>query len=102
MPTHSTKVHERLALLEQAVFDIRDALSRTAGAMVNIAQLEERHNETSRALERAFDELGRLGARVTKIEQIMPILQLTSRWIIGGVIGVVVIVGGAAVALVLK
>lgn len=84
------------------------ALSTIADAMVKIARLEERHQETRESLGRAFDRMDasdKVQARhtvelATLQEQIKPLKEVRS-WVVSGVLAVFGLVGLAVVGLVL-
>lgn len=86
---------------------MRDAVSQIADAVTKIARLEERHSETREGLSRAFSRIERLDARLAEdrleIERIkgqMEPLKETRKWIVGGIISIVGIVGTAVITLV--
>lgn len=98
----------RMHAVERAVQDIRDAVGQIAEAMVKIARLEERHQETRESLGRAFDRLDVSESAlhdvrveiVTLRADIKP-LQESRDWIVRGMVGIVSLVGVAVVGLVL-
>jgi len=85
-PTNS-ELGLRVALLEQSLHEIRDNTTKMAGSLQSLTRLEERHAETSKAIERAFLAIkeGRdiqesadnaLAERLAKIEREMPLLHI--------------------------
>lgn len=93
---------ERIARIEGAVEEIRDAIKAITTAIVDIARLDQKHVDTTLALTRVFDEIKEVKLRVSTIELAMPILNLTSNWVRAGVIGIVALVFMALAALVVK
>lgn len=84
------------------------ALSTIADAMVKIARLEERHQETRESLGRAFDRLESVEKRqaddavvVERIQGRLKPLEEARGWMVTGMIAVVGLVGMAVVGLVL-
>jgi hypothetical protein len=92
--THDALTPYRLTMIERTLETVSDNLKQ-------LTQLEIRHSETREALARAFDELASQGKRIKDVELEMPTLRLTRGWIIAGVIGIVALVGLAAVRLIL-
>lgn len=98
----------RMQALESAVQDIRDAVGQIAEAMVKIARLEERHQETRESLGRAFDRLDAVEKQQgdTRVElvtikaEIQP-LKESRGWMVSGILGVLSLVGVAMIGLVL-
>lgn len=96
----SKMIEFRVGSLESAVKDIRDAVNTIAKNSDIITRLETHHEETRDALTRAFKDIEtnrtdyeksckEVDERLRPIEMQMPLLKLTSRWIIGGVVTVV-------------
>ena len=93
-------IEYRVQTLENAVVEIKDAVKTIAENSSVLARLEAHHEETRTALARAFKEIANnrsdyikscneVDTRLRGVEMQMPILKLTSRWIIGGVITIV-------------
>ena len=103
------RLAERLARTEGAVDDIRNAVGKIeeavrtiSEAMVALVRLDQKHIETSDALHRAFEEIEAVSTRVTAVELALPVLKLTSRWVVTAATAVVGLVAVAVVALVLR
>lgn len=76
----------RLQMIEDTLKAIRDNLG-------TLAALEQKHLQTREALERAFTSLGKIDERVRKIEHELPTLTLVRKWVIGGMIGIISLLG---------
>lgn len=100
--SRESEFSERLARIEGAVEEIRDAIKAMASAIVDIAKLDMKHSETSNGLGRAFAELEKQDERISKIEVSLPVLKLTSGWVISGTIAVVALVGTAVIVMVIR
>lgn len=93
--------HEvRIAVLERDCDDFKSVVVEIRDSLQALVRLEERHNETSRALTRAFDALEKQEKRIVEIEKFMPGLKETRALIVGGVCLVLSAVGAAIIALV--
>jgi hypothetical protein len=88
-------VEFRLDRVERAIESISSAFGR-------LVSIEERHVETRQALERAFVAIKEVGARVGEVEKEMPTLQLARKWVIGGVMTGIGLIGSGVVAWVVK
>lgn len=104
----STPDSHRVEAVERAVSEIRDAVGQIADALVKIARLEERHQETRESLGRAFDrieavEKGHADIRVevVKLDGALKPLQESRGWVVSAGLGVLNAVGLAIVGLVL-
>lgn len=104
----SAQDSHRLETVERAVADIRDAVGQIADAMVKIARLEERHQETRESLGRAFERIEAVERAqsdqrvelVTLKAQIKP-LEESRGWMVTAMLGTIGLVGAAALSLVL-
>lgn len=92
----------RVAQLEAAVGEIRDAVKSIDKSLQTFASIGTQSNETRAAVKRAFEAIESLERRVQEVEIELPALKLVRNWVIGGVVSVVGSVGAAAVALVLR
>jgi len=93
--------HEfRLAVLEKDRDDFKEVAVEIRNSLQALVRLEERHNETSKALGRAFDALEKHDKRITDIELFMPGLKEMRALVVGGVCLVLSAVGTAIIALV--
>jgi hypothetical protein len=66
---------ERLALVENAVVEIKSAMNRVAGAIETVVRLEERHIETRNLIGRILETQEKHDARIDVIERDMPQLR---------------------------
>ncbi len=93
--------HElRIAVLERDRDDFKEVAVEIRNSLQALVRLEERHNETSKALGRAFDALEKQDKRINDIELFMPGLKEMRALIVGGVCLVLSTVGAAIIALV--
>lgn len=99
MSDHDTA--ERMARMEGALEEIRDAVKVIGSAITDIARLDQKHIETSNAIARTFAILEKLDERIGEIEKQMPIIKLATSWVFRGALAVVGIVGTAVVLLVI-
>lgn len=76
----------RLQMIEETLKAIRDSLN-------TLAALEQKHLQTREAIERAFANMQKIDERVRKIEHEMPTLTLVRKWVIGGIIGIISLLG---------
>jgi hypothetical protein len=88
-----TVLDYRVNLVEQAVKDISTALGGIRETLQTLAMLEVRHTETRESMGRMYASMEELEKRTASIEHAMPLFHLTSKWVIGGVIAVVGMVG---------
>jgi len=93
--------HElRIAVLEKDRDDFKEVAVEIRNSLQALVRLEERHNETSKALTRAFDALEKHETRIAAIETFMPGLKEMRALIVGGACLVLSAVGAALIALV--
>lgn len=103
----------RVSRVETDMLDIRDTLKSIAESLHTLTRLQAHHAETRDGLQRAFAEieknretseekLEKLGDRVRGVEINLPTLNLTSGWVISGIIFAAVAVGAALVQLIFK
>ena len=93
---------ERLALVENAVVEIKTAMNRVAGAIETVVRLEERHIETRSRLDRITQVLDKHDGQLDVIERDMPQLR-EARTAMKAAIGIILTaVLGAVVGLVIK
>src|SRR3990167_2545577 len=94
------EIERRVDTLEQAVNEIKEAVKTIAENSTVLARLEAHHEETRESLKRAFESIAtnrkdyevrgeKVDSRLRVVEMQMPILKLTSRWIIGVVVTVI-------------
>jgi hypothetical protein len=88
-----TVLDYRVTMVEQAVKDISTALTGIRETLQTLAMLEVRHTETRESMARMRSVVEDVERRTSAIEHGLPVLHLTSRWVIGGVIAIVGMVG---------
>lgn len=89
----------RFGALERAVSEIRDAVGQIAAAMVQIARLEERHQETKEGLGRAFAAIEHCEREqdiqrtaIVQLQGEIAPLKESRNWLVAAMIGIVGIV----------
>ena len=92
------KIAVRVAVLERDCDDFKQVVLEIRDSLQALVRLEERHNETSRALARAFESIEKIEKRTAEIEQKMPGLLEMRSLIIGGICVILTAVGGAVMA----
>lgn len=97
-----SEMETRVSMLEAAINEIRDSTKSIAESISAIKVLEERHAESSRAIERAFLELKDIELRVRVVEVELPGLKEIRQWVMAGVLSTVAIIGVAVIALVIN
>ena len=109
MSEQNFTAHDNHAVLDVRVTNLEKVVERVSTAVESIAtslsaltRLEERHEYTKQAMERAFSLIGKQDERLTKVELEMPSLKMVRGWVITGVLGIMGILGVAVVHLVLK
>jgi len=102
-------LHHRVSAVERAVERIADAVEKIGENTAQLAMLEQRHAETRDGLERAFEAIKKTEAghdahetRIRTLEIDMPALLETRRWVIGGILAIVALVGLGLVGAYLK
>lgn len=105
MPDHDEKIAVRVAVLErycedlkQVIVEIRNSLQAVTENLQAIVRLEEKQNETSRAINRLFVAIENVEKRVSVIEQKMPELLEMRTLIVGAICVVLTGVGGSILA----
>lgn len=92
----------RLALLERDSAEMKEALNGINQSLIKLVALEERHSESREAIGRAFKQIEHIDNRVSDIEYKMPQLIETRSWVLAMFGTVLVAVGAAVLALVVK
>ena len=100
--TELERLGDRMANIENAIERITVCTQSIAENVKVIAVLEERHAETSRAIERAFQVMKEIEVRVRVVEVELPGLKEIRQWVMTGVLTTVGFVGAAVVALVVN
>jgi hypothetical protein len=96
-----TVLDYRVTMVEQAVKDISTALTGIRETLQTLAMLEVRHTETRESMARMRSVVEDVERRTTAIEMGLPLLNLTSKWVIGGVISIVCLVGIGLIRLIM-
>lgn len=99
---------ERFARIEVQLGHVVDEQRRTNGVLEDIgdalrqfAVMEAKQHEDRKAIERAFREIEATKNRVTAIEREMPVVRMASSWVFKAIIGVMGLLGTAALAVVI-
>lgn len=93
---------ERLARMEAKLETLVEGMGTLSDAVTQLAVIEVKQQEDRTALARAFDQLDTLDGRVAKLEQEQPLHKLASSWVFLAVLGVLGLLGAAAVGTVLR
>ena len=104
---HDEKIAVRVAVLErdcedfkQVIVEIRNSLQAFTENLQALVRLEEKHNETSRATNRAFIAIENVEKRLSTIEQKMPGLSEMRTLLVGGVCFILLAVGTGVLTLI--
>jgi len=89
MPEKNDVIEYRLGTLEASVTEIKSAVSSIDKSLQKLTSLEERHQETRDALNRAFTQIEDHEVRIRHVEKSEPITRLVRNWIIAGMTGLV-------------
>lgn len=99
MSESSDLIEYRIANLEGAVSEIKLAVKSIDASLQVLARLEVHHAETRDSLSRVFADIEDKDRRLRVLEAEAPTTRLIQRWVVGGVIGVVSLVGIATITL---
>lgn len=83
-------------VIEWRLSQLEEDRKRMADALDVLVKLEQRHEETREALARGKKTMEDFEARVRTMESAMPLMKLTSNWVIIGVLGILSLVGMTA------
>ena len=99
-----SEVNERIGVVETKVTalaedtsDMKKSLRDIASSLKKLAVLEEKHNNTTESLKRAFSTIDKNTDRLDIIEAALPSIKLASGWIFKAVLFVMALLGTAAV-----
>jgi hypothetical protein len=98
MQPHATEglvqvIAVRLDNLHADVSGMRDVLKELATAVTKLAIIEERQQQATQALERAFKALEKVETRLDSIEKAQPLQQQSADWVGKAVWAAVALVG---------
>lgn len=99
MSENAELIEYRIASLEGAVGEIKQAVKSIDSSLQTLARLELHHAETRDSLSRVFTGQEDQDKRLRVLEIEAPTTRMVHRWVIGGVIGIVSIVGVAVITL---
>ena len=91
---------ERMDRIGGDIVEIKDELKGITAGLEKLARLEERHDNHTKALERAFTTLKGVEDRLKTLEVQEPINKMVGKWVVSGVLGVVAILGVQVVSMV--
>ena len=76
----------RLRAVETSMDELKRAVAQVAEAINKLVLIEERSLETRRSIDRAFETLKDHEQRLRDVEEQMPLLVETRRWVVLGVL----------------
>ena len=84
-----SEIHaSEFSALREDIGELRAAMNKVADALIGLARLEEKHNNSARAIERAFIDINKvdikadaLDLRVKNMEIAQPSNNKTSEWV---------------------
>lgn len=82
------------------VVEIKKTLEKLTDVLQVVTELRVQQNHTSDAIGRAFNKLDKHEARLVPIENAMPALKEARRWVVGGVLAGVSMMGVALLKMV--
>jgi len=85
--------NNQAALVDYRLRNIEVAMERVADQMGVLVSLQQQYIETREAIARAFKAQEDHERRIREMENEMPTLRMTSRWVIAGVIGMICLMG---------
>jgi len=98
----------RLKILSKDVSDIKKSISQMADAITTMAVLEQKHYGLSEAVKRAHSRIDAaeakteaLDERLRLIEVELPVVRMASGWVFKAALGVLAILGTAALAVII-
>jgi hypothetical protein len=83
-------------VIEWRLSQLEEDRKRIADALDLIVRLEHRHEETREGFARTQKIMEDVETRVRAVEAVMPLVKLTSNWVIVGVLGILSLVGMTA------
>lgn len=95
-------LEHRISRVENDMMEMREAIKMIAESLRTLASLEAHHAETRSGLERAFSRIEDIDEKLGVIAVDLPVLKLTSGWIMRGMVGAVAIMGMSIIVMVIK
>ena len=92
----------RVTNLERVVERVSTAVESIDESLKTLTRLDVKHEETNKAVERAFDDISDHETRIRVVETEMPTMKLIRGWVIAGVVSLVGLVGLAIAGMVIK
>lgn len=83
----------RLRAVETSMDELKRAVAQVAEAINKLVVIEERSLETRRTIDRAFETLKDHEQRLRDVEEQMPLLVETRRWVVLGVLSGLSMIG---------
>lgn len=71
----------KLQALHEDVAEIRKSMDKMSDAIARLAVIEERQTNNAQAVERAFNELGKIDSRLQQLELKQPLNTHTNQWV---------------------
>ena len=71
--------------MRSSINDVKGVLAKVVDALDRLTRLEERHASAAASLDRAFTTIARMEARLSAVEQRMPVHGLAVSWALRGV-----------------
>ncbi|NYT62370.1 hypothetical protein H0A66_08605 [Alcaligenaceae bacterium] len=97
MADDNDSLRVEIGFIRRNLEEVHSAMTKIAAALERLTRLEERHAHTATALDRAFNAISKLEARVAAMERHQPMQKLTTNWVINGVWAAVGVVGAIAI-----
>jgi len=94
------RLEERQNGMIQDMTEIKSAVKDIASSLKKLTVLETKHGETTEAIKRAFNRIDDHETRIRKVEDGMPTLRLSSKWVFGAITGVIALLLGIIAKLV--
>jgi len=95
------RLEERQNGMIQDMTEIKAAVKDIASYLKKLTILEAKHGEVTDAVKRAFTRIDDHEVRIRKVEDGMPTIQLSSKWVFASVTGVIALLLGIIAKLVL-
>lgn len=92
----------RVSNLERVVDRVSVAVESIDESLKTLTRLDVKHEETNKAVDRAFADISDHETRIRVVETEMPTMKLIRGWVIAGVVSLVGLVGLAIAAMVIK